>query len=396
MTGTNRIFTLPSRVNMFNGILSFLRSMAHSMSSQSQKAGPTNQTSPPLSDFVPLLTSRHLEIEEYMRLILANAYATTEGQDQLEQHWVVKLEHMKDGGKAQHEHVIATVIDHNKNKIRLSIGRSKGQGNATPKVDKKKSPQQSYNAGAVMALSSLPNSSQDSILKSSPAMDVVQNIGDLTFPGSRVRTVFEPRPSIPLLRLAIIIETVHERNTLYTILRNQCYWFAMLVMGVAMAQGGEVKSYPDKPAKGKTPECEIKYLRPVHISDSTVDSSGVCDIPIQPGPATEPSMTVGDLKTTVGTHNGIPIVALPPKEILSAALESQRRYEEVSQKLAAKKAERKAAEEALKQKIWEQAQRENEEFKRQVWEQARREAAQAVEADIAALRMQLATQKDQR
>lgn len=318
---------------MFTFVVSFLKSIFQSMSASttSQKAGDTYQLAADHSAFLPLLTSRHLEIEEYMRILVLAAVSTSEGQDQLAQHVVIKLEHMKDAGKAQHEHVVATVRDHNQNLVRLSIGRSKGHNDA-PKVESKKSPKNSYSSSSssTIALASIPNSSQDSILKPTAAVDVVQNIGDKAFPDSRVRCIFEPQPGpIPLLRLAAIIASVHNQNSHYTVLRSQCYWFAMLVMGVAMTQGGHVKSVIEKPSKSKAGiEFEEKFLNPLMLSDLNVNQSELNRIPIPPSPSDgkSPEM-VGNFGMSVGKHNGIPVVVLHTEEIHIVALEAQRRYE---------------------------------------------------------------------
>ncbi|KAF9471549.1 hypothetical protein BDN70DRAFT_888022 [Pholiota conissans] len=344
--------------------------MAPFKSSPSEKASEKNPVSPSTSPFLPL---RYIDIEDYTRGIILNASSTSEGQDQLAQHVVWKLEHMKDGGRAQHEHVIAYVTDHNKNEVRLSIERSKGQDNAAPN-DKNHSHRAPRSSTGTITSSSIPNSSQDSILKPSPAMDIVKNIGQMQFPGSRVLTIFEPDPPIPLLQLVITIESIHHRNTFYTMLRNQCYWFATLIMNISMTLGGTGEFFPVKGKVGAKPE--VKHLRRIQLSDTDIDSSGLSEIPIYPGPEAEPHETVGELGTIVGMHKGIPIVAVSPVEIREAALESQRRYECTLHELATKKSERVSADEALKQLAAAQA-----------------ETATA-QAEIAALRRQLAAQRD--
>lgn len=297
-------------------------------SSTSQTASETSQGT---SDFLPLASSHHVEIKEYLRFITAAA-STAEDQEQLAQHMVIKLEHMKDDGKAQHEHVIATVKDYNENIVRLSIGRSKGQNDASDTRNHKKSPKRSYrsSSSSTVALASIPNSSQDSIFKPMAAMDVVQNIENKTIPRSRVQAVFDPQPPIPLLRLAIIVATVHDQNSFYAVLRSQCYWFAMLIMGVSMAQGGQITSFIEKPPRSKTkvdPKPEVKCLKPLDLSDPNVDPSEWTQIPILPPPPETPYKTVGNLGPNVGKHNSIPVVAVGIDEIRTVAMKSQRRYE---------------------------------------------------------------------
>jgi hypothetical protein len=317
---------------MFTAVFSFLRSAFHSMSSSTSQTA--SEASLGTSDFLPLASSHHVEINEYLRLIEANA-STAERQAQLAQHIVIKLDHMKDEGNNQHEHVIATVKDYKGNIVRLSIGRSKGQNDASDTRNHKKSPKNSYSSSSSsppVALASIPNSSQDSIFKPMAAMDVVLNIENKPVPRSRVQTTFCPEPPIPLLRLAIIIATVHDQNSLYTVLRSQCYWFAMLIMGVSMAQGGQITSFAEKPLKSKTtkqnPQPEVKYLKPLDLSDPNVDPSEWTQIPILPTPLEMPYETVGNLGPNIGKHNSIPVVAVCSDEIRTVAMKSQRRYKD--------------------------------------------------------------------
>jgi hypothetical protein len=331
----HRYNTLYLRWKMFTfvvgSLLKSLKSLFRSMSTStmSQKAGNTDQGIAGLSPFLPLRTSQNLEIEEYMRLLFMAAVSTSEGQDQLAQHVVIKLEHMKDAGKAEHEHVVATVRDHNKNLVRLSIERSKGQKNA-PQVERKESPKNYYSSSSTMALASIPSSSQDSFSKPTAAVDVVQIIGDKAFPGSLVLCIFEPQPEpIPLLRLAAIIASVHNQNTCYTPLRSQCYWFAMLVMRVAIiTQGGRVKTLIEKSSKSKAGiEYEEKFLDPLMLSDPNLNQSELNQIPIHPSPSDgkSPEM-VGKFGMSVGKNNGISVVVLHPEEIRIVAQEAQQRY----------------------------------------------------------------------
>jgi hypothetical protein len=317
---------------MFTFLTSFLKSFFRSMSASavSQKAGDTDQGTADHSPFLPLPASRHLEIEEYMRLLNLAAGSKLEAQDQLAQHVVIKLEHMKDAGKAQHEHIVATVRDHKRNLVRLSIERSKGHNDA-PRVESKKFPKNyssSLDSSSKMTLASIPNSSQDSILKPTAAVDVIQNIGDKTFPGSRVLRIFEPQPEpIPLLRLAAIVASVHEHNSSYTPLRSQCYWFAILVMGVAMTQGGRAKILIEKPSKSKAGiEFEEKFLNPVRLSDPNVNQSELNQIPIPHSDGKSPEMA-GNLGMNIGKNKGISVVVVRTKEILKVALKAQQRYD---------------------------------------------------------------------
>ncbi|KAF9480205.1 hypothetical protein BDN70DRAFT_992833 [Pholiota conissans] len=378
---------------MLSRIFSFFRFMAHSTSfeSTSQKASTNNQRSTPDSPFLPLPWSQSLEVKEYMRIVLRTASSTIEAHDQLAQHTVFKLEHIKDvGNRTQHEHIIATVVDHNGNKIRLSIERSKGQAIAAPKCEKqKRSLRRSFSSSSTATLASLSSPECDSLDKTKPAKDVVQYLGNIQFPGSRILTVFEPQPHIPLLLLAIIIETVHDKEFLYTLVRNQCYWFAMLVMGVSMSQGGLVQSFPLKRGKGKMRAdggSEVKLLQPLQFSDPDIGSSGLGAIPILP----EGDITVKELGPSVGTHTGVPIVSVRHDEIREVAIEAQRRYKDELEKLATKR----AAQEAVARML-EHAQSEIEAANaRAEAANARNEAAnaraEAVNAENVALKKQLA------
>ncbi|KAF9471548.1 hypothetical protein BDN70DRAFT_998584 [Pholiota conissans] len=363
---------------MLATILTFLKAMFGALaSSSSLRATDTDQEIPPCSIFLPLPPNGPVEIGGYMRNIVTIASSTIQAQEELAQHMVSQLEHMKDTGRAQHEHIIATVTDHNQHVVRLSIGRNKSHETVKSKKDEMRR-RMSFNHPFTLS-ASFPDSSHESLLKPSAAMDAVTNIGNKDYAKSHVLTTFKPTHGIPLLRLVVIAKAVHDRSAKYTILRNQCYWFAMLVMGVSMSLGGEVKS---KPAKGKSSQdWEVRRLAPL-LSDATVDLSKFGEIPIHPEPEDSDKLqTVEDLEINIGMHNGIRVVALSPEEIRYVAFDAQQNYQEVLDELS-------EAREGIQRKearLQEEAQRKAEaRFKEQIEEAQRR--AEAAEAELLAIR----------
>ncbi|KAF8190889.1 hypothetical protein BJ912DRAFT_316134 [Pholiota molesta] len=69
-----------------------------------------------------------------------------------------------------------------------------------------------------------------------------------------VLRVFKPKGrNLSFLHFCIIVEDVHVQEPNYHLFCSQCYWFAMMVIGISMLQGGHIQVY-DIPQKNGTAE----------------------------------------------------------------------------------------------------------------------------------------------
>ncbi|KAF9475837.1 hypothetical protein BDN70DRAFT_897875 [Pholiota conissans] len=148
------------------------------------------------SPFIPL---KPTQIKGYMREIQNLAVRWGGDPEQLFQHMVINMEHLKDGGRLQHERVVATVVDRSTGyEYRASIERTQGGKISATKFVFRMPASTATIAGTGVTLNSaISNSSQDSLLKPAHAQNMLKN----------------------------------------------CYWFASLLMGVAKSCGGTVQTF---------------------------------------------------------------------------------------------------------------------------------------------------------
>jgi hypothetical protein len=297
---------------MLSKLLSRLKSIFVPMSPPTSPAWePT-----PTARFLPFV-SQPQDIKGYIIHIVCQIQSGNGPEwESLSKHRVVKLEYCKnmaDEDKPEHEFLVATVVDDNEIHFRLQIerficpsdttltafkpeetthgflarlrseqpSRAKDSANHSAAPLSKAAPPflafiaasyASYQAVASTAsrsvssldstASSLSKSSESSIAKSGPAYDRLSQLSpsDVYPPGVVVLRSFAPvHNSLSLLHLAMIIEAVHDTQPDYHVLTANCYWFAMMIMGISMLQGGYVR------VVGKTSSAEDKRLEPPQV-----------------------------------------------------------------------------------------------------------------------------------
>jgi len=97
------------------------------------------------------------------------------------------------------------------------------------------------------------SSSSAFLRKVGPASDVVR-LWDPPFPllsnDNLIETLdLKDRP-LPLVYLAILANTVHDRESLYNLFLTQCYWYANMITRV-IANERSIKKTPDEPERDK-------------------------------------------------------------------------------------------------------------------------------------------------
>ncbi|KAF9483602.1 hypothetical protein BDN70DRAFT_990297 [Pholiota conissans] len=262
--------------------------------------------------FVPLLESTTgMDIAQYMQIIEITAGSSPQRLSQLAHNHVVKLEHRKDKRNVQHEYIVATIQDHEERQICLVVSRCHSNENLEEKI---KRVQRNFHQGSTMAAS--PERSQDLISKPTKAKDVIKNIGsETTFTRSRVLTTFIPdHDALPLLRFVEILYAVHKRSPEYALFRSQCYWFSMMVMGIAMSRGGSMTQPLDSDISYESngPNTE-KFSRIVHYRRQSPTTSRYI-------PASQP------LRKMIGKKGWVPIVQVTFEEISVVATEAETAY----------------------------------------------------------------------
>ncbi|KAF8172119.1 hypothetical protein BJ912DRAFT_994557, partial [Pholiota molesta] len=230
----------------------------------------------------------------------------------LSQHQVVKLEYCKnmtDGDK--HEFLVATVVDDTGIPFRLQIERVifacymgltpvkpektshgflalltlEAYHSVAPPSEAVLCPltflaasSQAFTSAASRSdtsldstASSLSEAPQALIESPGPAFDRLSRLrpSDAYPPGVAVLRSFEPlHDSLSLLHLAMIIEAVHDVQPDYHVLSANCSWFATMIMGISMLQGGYVRVVGEtSPAEDEPLEPPQVFIEPHTLSD---------------------------------------------------------------------------------------------------------------------------------
>ncbi|KAF8172111.1 hypothetical protein BJ912DRAFT_994505 [Pholiota molesta] len=410
---------------MLSKLLSRLKSIFVPMS---PPASPAYEV--PKARFLPFVGYPQ-DTKGYIRHIICQIHSGNGPEwKSLSKHRVVKLEYCKnmaDGDKPEHEFLVATVVDHNGTLFRLQIERiiCPSDKTLTPVEPKEtthgfltllmsEQPSRAkdtvssplafvaaiYQAVALVASRSVASldstvsssseaSSESLIAQSGPAYDMVSRLGpsDVYPPGVVILRSFEPsHNSLSLLHLAMIIEAVHDAQPEYHVLTANCYWFAMMIMGISMLQGGYVQ------VVGKTSPTEDESLEPPpqvfvnpHTSGlDTIPAANEGDIEVQmpiPTPKKDDIAVItngaGAGTKTVVLLGAVEIVKASFKDIWKVGRQSQNHYDTVYGYLKSRRSTRElvieagaqgeARGEARKQIQVDALQRENEDLRRQVW-----------------------------
>ncbi|KAF8190888.1 hypothetical protein BJ912DRAFT_316136 [Pholiota molesta] len=282
---------------MLSNFLSRLKSLFRAMNSSSSNEHPSTGTSDTQSQskFIPkmgavlpvkaFMTETIVDKLENGHVKLEDGHVNSAWED-LSKHFVSKLVYYKRQGKdnkAEHEYLVAYIVDDKQKTSRLLIERRPSESgqpavgkngpaktthsllkslralrsegasssDATPILRRTPpaanglaSSSRSVTSFKSTVASSVPTSSQDSLSKSGEADDVVRGLRPEEEVAGRVLRVFEPEGrNLSFLHFCIIVEDVHDQEPDYKLFRSQCYWFAMMVMGISMLQGGHVQIY---------------------------------------------------------------------------------------------------------------------------------------------------------
>jgi hypothetical protein len=280
---------------------------------------------PKMGSIIPLKAFMTESIVDKLENSHVNAW------QELSQHFVSKLEYYKrqagKNNKPEHEYLVAYIVDDKQKTSRLMIERRASEsGQAVGKNRPEKTTHRLldslralYNEGlsssdtttplrrtpttAVASSSfsvasrnstvgSIPNSSQDSSSNPVEADDVIIALRSDKVVTDPILRVFEPEGrNLSFLHFCIIVEDVHDQEPDYKLFRSQCYWFAMMVMGISMLQGGYVQIYAN-PTKNGTAKPYCATLRAHSTTNRQMPSGLDHELPI-------PSLSEEGIQATV-------------------------------------------------------------------------------------------------
>jgi hypothetical protein len=243
---------------------------------------------------------------EYIARTLENSHVDGAWQE-ISEHFVSKLVYYKRQGKdskSEHEYLVAYIVDDKQKTSRLLIQRSPSQFPETVGKDRPKkttndllenlraiyseglsssdattllrstptksasfftnglaSPSLASVTSSSSTVDSITRSSQDLSSKAVEADDSIRRLRTAEAPTDCVLRVFEPEgQNLSFLHFCIIVEDVHVREPNYHLIHSQCYWFAMMIMGISMLQGGRIQLH-DIPQRKGTVEPSWRTLK---------------------------------------------------------------------------------------------------------------------------------------
>ena len=218
------------------------------------------------------------------------------GREEFRSCLVTMIRRYKKSTNSQHEYLCASVNhpQHPDSIVYLRIERCFENLNAdgTPVLSKKQegtppsSPGDDITAGCWVAwtradersdersptpLSKAKGSSAALLRKVGPASDVVRLLDSPPITDTLIEELDLSRRSFPLVYLAILAETVHDRESLYNLFLTQCYWYSNMIARV-IAKESCIKKTPDEPERA------YQHCYDTGVSNKTAGK--FCKIPI--------------------------------------------------------------------------------------------------------------------